>query len=390
MDESITFLNRKTEPDPDFPVFSQILSREHEQIVLCSDPQSGLKAVIAIHNTTLGPALGGVRMWPYQNESEAIRDVLRLSRGMTYKHAISGLNLGGGKAVIIGDPYKDKSEPLFRAFGRFVDGLAGRYLTAEDVGVTVEDMEWIHSETKYVTGISKALGGGGDPSPVTAYGVYMGMKACATKAYGSDSLEGKRIAVQGAGKVASYLAEHLSKEGAVVYISDIFREKAENVAKLTGAEVVEPDDIYTLDSNILSPCALGGVINDDTIHHLNCDIVAGAANNILEDEEVHSQSLMDSGIIYAPDYAINAGGVINISSELEGYNSERAHEKTSRIYDTILHILNYAEENQISTLAASNILAEERINSVGRIDSIYSSASNLSKRKGELYLRDRR
>lgn len=389
MDESIAFLNKKTDTGTDFPVFSQIASRGHEQIVLCSDPQSGLKAIIAIHNTTLGPSLGGVRMWPYQTEAEAVRDVLRLSRGMTYKHAISGLNLGGGKAVIIGDPHTDKSEALFRAFGRYVDGLGGRYLTAEDVGVTVQDMEWIHSETKYVTGIPKSLGGGGDPSPVTAYGVYMGMKACASKAYGSDSLEGRRIAIQGAGKVASYLAGHLSKEAAVVYVSDIFEEKAKEVAESVGAEVVDPDDIYTLDANIFSPCALGGVVNDDTIHHLKCDIIAGAANNILEDEEKHSQALMNAGIIYAPDYAINAGGVINISSELEGYNSERAHQKTSRIYDTILHILNYAEENQISTLAASNILAEERINSLGRIDSIYSSASNLSKRKGEIYLRNR-
>lgn len=389
MDENITSSKNKAESDQNFPVFSQILAREHEQIILCSDLQSGLKAVIAIHNTTLGPSLGGVRMWPYPTEAEAIRDVLRLSRGMTYKHAISGLNLGGGKAVIIGDPRKDKSEALFRAFGRYVDGLGGRYLTAEDVGVTVRDMEWIHSETKYVTGISKSLGGGGDPSPVTAFGVYMGMKACALKAYGNDSLEGKRIAVQGAGKVGSYLAEHLSKEGAVVYISDIFEEKANEVAELTGAEVVEPDEIYRLDANIFSPCALGGVINDDTIRQLKCDIVAGGANNILEDEEKHSRLLMDFGIVYAPDYAINAGGVINISSELEGYNSERAHQKTSRIYNTILNILNHAEENRTTTLVASNILAEERINNIGRIDSIYSSISHLSKRKGELYLRNR-
>lgn len=368
-----------------FPLFEQLQSYEHEQIVICSEPSVGLKAIIAIHNTTLGPALGGTRMWPYQNEQEAIRDVLRLSRGMTYKAAISGLNLGGGKAVIIGDPRKDKNEQLFRAFGRFVDSLGGRYVTAEDVGIDVQDMEWVSMETKYVTGTPKSTGGSGDPSPVTAYGVYMGMKACAKKAYGNDSLKGKKIAIQGAGHVSSHLAKFLAKEGAKLFVCDIYNDKVTALAKATGAEVVDPESIYTQDVDIFSPCALGGVINDETIDHLKCDIVAGAANNVLEDEENHGQMLIDSGILYAPDYVINAGGLINVSGELEGYNEERAHDKASRIYDVILDILDYAEQNDMPTFKASNILAEKRIENVGRIHQIYTSSSKFSGHIGDMY-----
>ncbi len=389
MSDSTTILESNTKTDTRFPIFGQLDSKEHEQIVLCSEPESGLKAIIAIHNTTLGPALGGARMWPYANEQEAIRDALRLSRGMTYKAAISGLNLGGGKAVIIGDPRKDKSEMLFRAFGRYVDGLGGRYITAEDVGMSVQDMEYIYAETKFVTGIPKALGGSGDPSPVTAYGVYMGAKACAKKVFGSDSLEKKKIAIQGAGNVASYLADYMSKEGAKLYVSDIYEEKAEKVASETGAEVVDPDDIYSLDVDIFSPCALGGVVNDDTIDQFKCAIIAGGANNILDDEAEHGRLLMDHDITYAPDYVINAGGLINVTGELEGYDSERAHKKASRIYDTILDILTFSDENDTPPYAASNILAEERIRNVGRIDSIYTSQSHFSNRKGEIYMRDR-
>ncbi len=389
MFDTKTAMKQKVSEDNSFPVFSLLGEREHEQIVMCSQPEAGLKAIIAIHNTTLGPALGGVRMWPYESEKAAIRDALRLSRGMTYKAAISGLNLGGGKAVIIGDPHRDKTEALFRAFGRYVDSLGGRYITAEDVGIDIQDMEWVFSETKYVTGIPKELGGSGDPSPVTAYGVYMGMKACTQKAYGTDSLEGIRVAMQGAGHVASYLADYISKEGAKIYITDIYSEKAEEVAKKTGAEVVEPDDIYNLDVEIFSPCALGGIINDDTIPSFKFDIIAGAANNVLDIEERHGEMLLDRGILYAPDYVINAGGLINVSGELEGYNEKRAHQKASRIYDTILDILNYSEDNHTPTLAASNILAEERIRKISRIDSIYTSASKFSKRKGEIYLKNR-
>lgn len=376
--------------DTNFPLFSNLQSAGHEQVVVCSQPDVGLKAIIAVHNTTLGPALGGTRMWMYQNEEEAMRDVLRLSRGMTYKAAISGLNLGGGKAVIIGDPHTDKNEHLFRAFGRFVDSLGGRYITAEDVGMTEQEMEWIYSETKYVTGIPKSMGGSGDPSPVTAYGVYMGMKAAAKRAYGSDSLKGKRVAIQGAGNVASHLARYIAKENAKLFVTDIYRKKAESLAAEISATYVEPDDIYSLDVDIFSPCALGGVINDDTLPVLKCDVIAGAANNILDDESKHAERLDELGIIYAPDYVINAGGIINISSELEGYNEELAMRKTSRIYDSVTDILDYANTHTITTLEASNRLAEERINAVGNIGKIYSSSSHFSNRKGELYMRDRR
>lgn len=375
--------------DSNFPIFDQLSSMEHEQVVICNEPSVGLKAIIGIHNTTLGPALGGTRMWFYDNEQAALRDVLRLSRGMTYKAAISGLNLGGGKAVIIGDPHKDKSEGLFRAFGRYVDGLAGRYITAEDVGMEVKNMEWIHSETKYVTGLPESLGGSGDPSVVTGYGVYMGMKACAKKAYGNDSLEGKRISIQGAGHVSSYLAKHLAQEGAKLFITDIYEEKAFELAKEVGAEVVKPEEIYGLDVDIFSPCALGGIVNDDTMDQFKCDIIAGAANNVLDNEDIHGNILKDRGIMYAPDYVINAGGLINVAGELEGYNRERCHQKAARIYDTILDILNVSETDNIPTFEASNRLVEERIRTVQKLNSIYSSSSHFSGRKGELYLQDR-
>jgi leucine dehydrogenase len=382
-----TTISKKTDTEvsEDFPLFSKLQHYEHEQIVVCSEPNIGLKAIIAIHDTTLGPALGGVRMWPYNNEQEALRDVLRLSRGMTYKAAISGLNLGGGKAVIIGDPRKDKNEALFRAFGRYVDSIGGRYITAEDVGIDVQNMEWVGMETKYVTGLPKAIGGSGDPSPVTAYGVYKGIKACAKKAYGSDSLEGKRIAIQGAGHVSSHLARSLSKEGAKLFICDIYEDKVNALAEEVKAEVVDPDSIYGLDVDIFSPCALGGVVNDDTMDHFKCDIIAGAANNVLDEEEKHGQMLLDRNILYAPDYVINAGGLINVASELEGYNEERAHGQASKIYDTILDILNYSEGNSTPTFVASNILAEQRMENVGRIHQIYTSKSTFSGHIGEMY-----
>jgi leucine dehydrogenase len=389
MNDTLDKIESTTQTDEEFGLFQDLQNMEHEQIVFCSRPEAGLKAIIAIHDTTLGPSLGGVRMWNYSSERDAVRDVLRLSRGMTYKAAISGLNLGGGKAVIIGDSRTQKSEALFRAFGRFVDGLSGRYITAEDVGISERDMEWIFTETKYVTGIPKHMGGSGNPSPVTAYGVYMGMKAAAKRAYGSDSLTGKRIGIQGAGSVASHLANYISKENAKLFISDIFTEKAESLAKQTGATVVEPDEIYTLNMDIFSPCALGGVINDDTIDYLKCDIIAGGANNILDDEEKHGEYLIKKGILYAPDYVINAGGIINVASELEGYNEEQSMEKAARIYDTTLRIFDYAEENNVPTIAASNILAEQRIRSVANVGNVYSSKSHFSGRKGEYYLRDR-
>lgn len=387
MNDSVAVSDNKILSENDYSLFSQLVNMNHEQLVFCSRPEVGLKAIVAIHDTTLGPALGGVRMWKYSSENQAIRDALRLSRGMTYKAAISGLNFGGGKAVIIGDSRTDKTEAMFRAFGKFIEGLAGRYLTAEDVGMTEREMSWIYSETKYVTGIPKSLGGSGDPSPVTAYGVYMGMKAAAKKAYGSDSLSNKRIAIQGAGSVATYLARYLAKENAKLFITDIFEEKANQLARETGAEVVSPDEIYTLDLHIFSPCALGAVINDDTISHISCDIIAGGANNILDDEKKHSLELQNRGILFAPDYVINAGGIINISSEMQGYNEKLAMEKTSQIYDTLLNVFEYSENHNLTPVEASNILAEERIKSVGSIKTIYSSESNFSNRQGEIYRR---
>jgi len=253
-----------------------------------------------------------------------------------------------------------------------------------------ENMEWVHSETKYVTGIPKSMGGSGNPSPVTAYGVYMGVKACAKKAYGSDSLEGKRIALQGAGNVASTFARYAAKEGAKLFITDIYEEKAKALAEEVNGTVVKPDEIYGLDVDIFTPCALGGIINDETMGQFKCDIIAGGANNVLDIEEKHGLELMDKGIIYAPDYVINAGGLINVAGELEGYNETRCLNRAGKIYDTILGILDYSESNAMPTFVASNILAEQRIAQVGRTHKIYSSKGHFSGRTGEMYLKDRK
>lgn len=367
--------------------FETLADYGHEQVVFCQNKEAGLKAIIAIHNTTLGPALGGTRMWNYKNDEEALKDVLRLSRGMTYKAAVSGLNLGGGKAVIIGDSATQKNELLFRTFGKFIEGLAGRYITAEDVGTAEKDMEYIHMETKYVTGISKAIGGSGDPSPVTAYGVYAGIKACANYKWGSDSLSGKKIAVQGAGHVASFLCEYLSKDGAQIFVTDINENKIAELTKKVKVNVVKPDEIYDVDSDIFSPNALGAVLNDNTLGRIKADIIAGGANNQLEIEDVHGPKLVEKGLVYAPDYAINAGGIINIASELEGYNQERALKQAEGIYDTITRILKISEKENIPSYEASNRIAEERLASVGRLSNIYSGKSTFSGRLDELFKR---
>lgn len=333
---------------------------DYEQLVFCQDKQSGLKAIIAIHDTTLGPALGGTRMWTYESEEAAIEDALRLARGMTYKNAAAGLNLGGGKTVIIGDPRKDKNEEMFRAFGRYIQGLNGRYITAEDVGTTVEDMDIIHDETDFVTGISPAFGSSGNPSPVTAYGVYKGMKAAAKAAFGTDSLEGKTVAVQGVGNVAYNLCRHLHEEGAKLIVTDINKEAVERAVAEFGARAVDPDDIYSQECDIYAPCALGATINDDTIPHLKAKVIAGAANNQLK-ETRHGDQIHDMGIVYAPDYVINAGGVINVADELYGYNSERALKKVEGIYGNIERVLEISKRDRIPTYLAADRLAEERI-----------------------------
>lgn len=349
-------------------IFKCMEDYDYEQLVFCHDSVSGLKAIIAIHDTTLGPALGGTRMWTYSTEEEAIIDALRLARGMTYKNAAMGLNLGGGKTVIIGNPKKDKSEELFRAFGRYVQSLGGRYITAEDVGITVDDMEIVKQETDYVVGLR---GKSGDPSPVTAYGVYHGMKACAREVYGNESLRGKVIAVQGLGHVGSALCKFLYDEGARLIVTDIFEENVKNVVKEFAAEYVEPDKIYEIKCNIFSPCALGAVINDITIPKLKCDIIAGCANNQLK-EPKHGDILMQKGILYAPDYVINGGGVINVAEELTGcYERERALAKVSKIYDKILKVIEISKRENIPTYIAADRMAEERIEKIGKIRSNY-------------------
>ncbi|HXI19859.1 MAG TPA: Glu/Leu/Phe/Val dehydrogenase dimerization domain-containing protein, partial [Gemmatimonadales bacterium] len=304
----------------------------HEQLVLGYEPSCGYHGIIAIHDTTLGPALGGTRFWQYATTDEAITDALRLARGMSYKSAVAGLNLGGGKAVIIGDNKRKDREALFRAHGRFVESLKGRYITAEDVGTSPADMEYVRMETASVAGLH---GRSGDPSPVTAYGVYMGLKACAHKRWGSDGLAGKKVLVQGAGHVARALCDFLHREGAKLVVTDIDGEKVKQVVKATGAEAVAPDAIYDVPADIYSPNALGATVNDDTLKRLKVEIIAGGANNQLA-EERHGEELERRGLLYAPDYVINAGGVINVYGELMGWDEDRAKRKAAEVYDTLL------------------------------------------------------
>ncbi len=339
-------------------VLSKMVGMDHEQVLFCQDRATGLKAIIAVHNTVLGPALGGTRMWNYANEQDAVTDVLRLSRGMTYKNSISGLNLGGGKAVIIGDSHTKKNEALFRRFGKFVDSLSGKYITAEDVGISPQDMVWVNQETNHVAGLP---GKSGDPSPVTAYGVYVGMKACAKAQFGTDSLNGIKVAVQGAGHVGQYLIKHLTDEGAKVFVTDIHEPSLKEVSEKYGSTIVGLDEIYDLDMDVYAPCALGATVNDATLERLKCSIIAGAANNQLAKEAIHGKAVMDRGIIYAPDFMLNAGGVINCFAEVDGRSAEWAMEKAAQIYDTTAEIIKGSKENNIPTYAIANKMAEDRI-----------------------------
>jgi leucine dehydrogenase len=350
-------------------IFDQISAMDHEQVVFCHDKTSGLRCIIAIHNTILGPALGGTRFWNYLNDDEALNDALRLSRGMTYKAAITGLNLGGGKAVIIGNSRKDKSESLFRRYGKFVNGLNGRYITAEDVGTSKEDMEWIARETSYVTGLPEYMGGGGDPSPFTALGVYMGMKAAAKEVYGSDSLSGRKVMVQGVGHVGAHLVKHLEDEGATIFITDIYEDRIADISREHNVIVVNPEALYDQDFDIYAPCALGATLNEDTIDRLRCSIIAGAANNQLADEKLHGQMLVEKGILYAPDFVINAGGLINVAMELQSYNRGRVTAETEKIYQRTLEIFARAKRNNIPTYKAANEIAEERLRSIAMLNS---------------------
>ncbi|HPF89791.1 MAG TPA: Glu/Leu/Phe/Val dehydrogenase dimerization domain-containing protein [Flavobacteriales bacterium] len=346
-------------------VLGPMEKHDHEEVLFCHDRSTGLKAIIAIHDTTLGPALGGTRMWPYASEVEALNDVLRLSRGMTYKSSLAGLDLGGGKAVIIGDARTQKTEAMFRRFGRFVDSLNGRYITAEDVGMSTTEMVNILKETRNVAGLPEEMGGSGDPSPVTAYGVYCGLKAAARVAYGTDDLSGRKVAVQGAGNVGKGLVALLVKDGASVFLTDIHDDKLAAIkAEFPAITLVQPDAIYDVDMDIYSPCALGATVNDDTLKRLKCSVIAGAANNQLADEAVHGRTVMEKGILYAPDFLINAGGIINCAWERKGYNRKAALRQTEGIYDTALRIFKASSEQGIPTYLAANQAAEERINSI--------------------------
>ena len=349
------------------PVIGRMLEYNHEQLVFCNDNESGLKAIIAVHNTILGPSLGGTRFWNYNNETEALIDVLRLSRGMTYKSSVAGINLGGGKAVIIGDPKKIKSEALLRRFGKFINTLGGKYITAEDVGVNTRDMETIHNETEYVAGLPVSMGGGGDPSPVTAYGVYVSMKASAKEVFGNDSLAGKKVLVQGLGNVGMHLVEYLAKEKAILYVYDISEERIKMAVEKHGATATTPDKMFDLAIDVYAPCALGATVNDDTLSKLKCSIICGAANNQLAEEKIHGEAVTKKGILYAPDFVVNAGGIINVYYELDGYVRERAMAHAEKIYDTTANIIQVAKTEKIPTYMAANRIAEQRIEAIGKI-----------------------
>lgn len=333
--------------------------KKHEKVVFCSDETTNLQAIIAIHNTNLGPALGGTRMWQYDSISEATKDVLRLSRGMTYKAAITGLNLGGGKAVIIGNA-KQKTHQMMQSFGKFVESQSGKYITAEDVGMTTSDMEIIYKETEHVVGKPIKLGGSGDPSVITAYGTLMGIKGSASYKWGNDSLQNKKILIQGLGNVGRNLIKLLTNEGAIILVNDIDENKINDIKQKYDVEIIR-DNIYEADVDIYAPCALGGTLNSDTIPQLKCSIVAGAANNQLAKEHIHDKMLADHNILYAPDFLINAGGLINVYSELKGFTHDQVMEKATKIFDTTIEILEKAKNENISTQKAALKIAKNRV-----------------------------
>ena len=341
---------------------TEIAVEGYEKIVQCDDPENGLKAIISVHDTTLGPALGGMRMWSYPSNHEAFIDVNRLSKGMTYKSAVADIGLGGGKAVILGNPQTEKSERLLRAMGRFIDTLDGLYIAGEDVRTTTDDMVIVRQETQYVTGLPREMGSSGDPSPCTALGVFLGIKACVERGLHTGNFKGVRVAIQGCGKVASHLCTHLHEAGADLIVTDVVPEKAKMLAEWYGTRIVAPEEIYDVDCEVYAPCALGGTLNDVTIPRLKCKIVAGSANNQCLTIE-QGDHLRERGILYAPDFVINAGGVINISMELEpeGYNEKRALAKVRHIYNTVRDILATADHEHIATNRAAILLAERML-----------------------------
>ena len=352
-------------------VLDQLSAAGHKKVVFCNDPDTGLKAIIAVHDTTLGPALGGTRMWSYVSEAEALEDVLRLSRGMTYKAAITGLNIGGGKAVIIGDSRKGKSEAMMRSYGRFIKNMNGEFITAEDLGTTTKDMEYIRMETEHVTGVPESLGGAGDPAPHTAKGVFLGIKACVKEVFGTDMLAGRSVVVQGIGNVGEHLVELLRAENVEVYISDINEERLQHVARTYKAKPIAADKIFGIDADIYAPCALGATVNDKTIPKMKFAIIAGSANNQLADELVHGQLLLEKGILFAPDYLINAGGLISCYSELTGYGKKRTIQLTENIYNATRDVIRMSKKDNISTILAANHIAEQRIINIKKIKSSF-------------------
>jgi leucine dehydrogenase len=347
-----------------------VFKGDHEEVVFCHDKESGLRSIIAIHSTRLGPALGGLRMWNYESVDQAIEDVMRLSQGMTYKAAVAGLNLGGGKAVILANPKTDKSESLFRSFGTFVETLNGRYITAEDVGTDVNDMEYIFMETSNVVGVAKIHGGSGDPSPWTAKGVLEGIRACVEVKLGRDSLNGLSVAVQGAGNVGRELVDLFLSAGMRVFICDIDRSRCEKYVGRSGITIVGPDDIYDADVDIFCPSALGAVLNEKTIFRLRCKIVAGSANNQLASAECGDE-LFKRGILYAPDYAINAGGLMNVSIEFEGYDELRANRMIRNIYYVMKSVLQHSAREHMPEYRCADRVAEKRIAEISRLRGRY-------------------
>ncbi len=350
-------------------IFDYMEKYDYENIFFCQDKALDFRAVIAIHDTTLGPATGGCRMWnQYAGEMEAVEDALRLARGMTYKYAAAGVNLGGGKAVIIGDPKRKDREPVFRALGKFINRLGGRYITGEDVGTTLTDMEYIRMETEYVVTLPKYLGGAGDIAPMTALGTLRAMQACCNRVYGSDSLQDKRVAVQGLGAVGHNVVEQLHAAGAQMVVTDIDPAKVEAMASRYGAEPVEPEAVYDIDCDIFCPCALGKVINDETLNRLKCKIICGSANNQLA-EEHHGKLLEQKGMVYAPDYITNAGGTIYDTDRLGvgGVSHERGRAKVCRIYENMVRVFEIADRDQIPTCLAADRMAEDRIRQIAEV-----------------------
>ena len=344
---------------PDFNLLDQMFTHQYEHVNFFTDPETGLKAIVSIHNTVLGPALGGCRFYNYESETDALKDVLRLSRAMTHKASTAGLDLGGGKSVIIGDPKTIKTQALMESFGRFVGRLGGKYITAEDSGTTTQDMDWIRGQTNFAVGSSPSCGGSGDPSPMTAYGVFEGIRACLKFRTGSPEPEGRVIAIQGLGNVGFHLAKLLKEAGAQLVVADITSDLQQK-ADLLQAKVVSPDEILYAQCDVLAPCALGGIITKEVIEKLQTNIIAGAANNQLERAST-GDSLLEHDITYAPDFVINAGGLIQVADELDGYIPARAKQKTAEIFDTVYSILDRSKKESEASNRIAFTMAEERI-----------------------------